>query len=53
MLVIQTSDEIIRWMNITEYLKNHGTDTKQVVFDGEAFTAPNIARMRNTLPGEG
>jgi len=34
MLVIRTSDGKIRWMNITEYLKRHGADTKQVVFEG-------------------
>lgn len=39
-------------MNITEYLKNHGTDTKQVVLKGEEFTASNVARMRNTLLGD-
>jgi len=51
MLVIRSSDGKIRWMNITEYLKRHGASTKQVVFEGEAFTAPNVALMRNRLLG--
>ena len=52
MLVIRSSDGKIRWMNITEYLGRHGADTKQVVFEGEAFTAPNVALMRNRVLGE-
>ena len=51
MLVIRTSDGKIRWMNITEYLQRHGVDTKQVVFEGEAFTAANVARMRDVVLG--
>ena len=51
MLVIRSSDGKIRWMNITEYLQHHGVGTKQVVFKGEAFTAPNVALMRNTILG--
>ena len=42
----------IRWMNITEHLKRHGANTKQVLFEGEAFTAPNVALMRNRMLGE-
>jgi hypothetical protein len=49
MLVIRTSDGQIRWMNVTDYLKRHGKDTKQIVFDGEPFTALNVARMRDRL----
>ncbi len=52
MLVIRTSDGKIRWMNITEYLQRYGVDTKQVVFEGEAFTAGNVALMRNRLLGD-
>lgn len=36
----------------TEYLQRHGTDTKQVVVEGEAFTAPNVAQMRNRMLGD-
>jgi hypothetical protein len=52
MLVIRSSDGKIRWMNITEYLRRHGADTKQVVFEGEAFTAANVALMRNRILGD-
>ena len=30
MLVIRASDGQIRWMNVTDYLKKHGTATKQI-----------------------
>ncbi len=43
MLVIRTSDGQIRWMNVTDYLKKRGTATRQIVFEGEAFTAINVA----------
>jgi GTPase SAR1 family protein len=53
MLVIRTSDGVIRWMNITEYLKRateHRTKTvKQVVFDGEPFNAYTVRRLRDRL----
>jgi len=52
MLVIRSADGKIRWMNITEYLRRHGVDTKQVVFEGEPFTAGNVALMRNKVLGE-
>nr|QNO48683.1 hypothetical protein AMAKCJMG_00017 [Methanosarcinales archaeon ANME-2c ERB4] len=45
MLVIRTSDDEIRWMNVTEYLQEHGTATKQIVFDGEPFTALNVVGL--------
>jgi hypothetical protein len=44
MLVIRTSDGEIRWMNVTDYLKKHGSVTKQIVFEGEPFTALNVAK---------
>jgi len=49
MLVIRTSDGKIRWMNVTNYLRKHCKDTKQVIFDGEPFTAPNVAKMRDRI----
>jgi small GTP-binding protein len=49
MLVIRTSDGEIRWMNITDYLKRKGPDTKQVEFDGEHFTADSLCRLRKRL----
>lgn len=44
--VMRTSDGQIRWMNVTAYLKRHGTATKEMVFEGEPFTGLNVARMR-------
>ncbi len=49
MLVIRTSDGKIRWMNVTEHLKKHGTETKQIIFEGEPFTAPNLVKFRDSL----
>ncbi len=49
MLVIRTSNGQIRWMNVGEYLKQRGTQTKQIVFDGEPFTAQNVWRLRDRL----
>jgi len=37
MLIIHTSDGKIRWMNVTDYLLEHGKDTKQIVFQGGAL----------------
>lgn len=51
MLVIRTSDGKIRWMNITDYLKRHGRNSKRIVFKGEPFTAMNILGMRERVLG--
>ena len=47
MLVIRTSDGEIRWMDVSAYLKEHGPETTQIVFDGEPFTAESVLRMRD------
>jgi hypothetical protein len=52
MLVIRTSDGQIRWMNVTDYLKRHGKETKQIVFDGEPFTAQSVWAMRDRVLAE-
>ncbi len=49
MLVIRTSDGQIRWMNVTEYLKKQGKVARQIVFDGEPFTAASLWRMRDRV----
>lgn len=49
MLVVRTSDGKIRWMDVTDYLRRHGEKTKQVVFDGEPFTALSVVRLRDRL----
>ena len=51
MLMIRTSDGQIRWMNVTEYLKKQGKAVKQIVFDGEPFTAASLWRMRHRVLG--
>lgn len=52
MLVIRTSDGKIRWMNVSAYLERHGAEgkqVKQIVFEGEDFTAPNLQKLRDSL----
>ena len=49
MLVIRTSDGVIRWMNVTDYLQKQSKAVKQIVFDGEPFTATNLWRMRERV----
>jgi hypothetical protein len=36
-------------MNATEYLKKHGTETRQIVFEGEPFTALNVLHLRDKI----
>lgn len=51
-LVIRTSDNNIRWMNVTDYLRRHsvgGKSVKQVTFNGEPFTATHLRMMRDGL----
>ncbi|MEH1858851.1 MAG: DUF4365 domain-containing protein, partial [Nostoc sp.] len=49
MLVIRTSDQQIRWMNVSDYLAKHGKRKRQIEFDGEPFTALNLVNQRNRL----
>ncbi len=42
MLVIRGSDKSIRWMNVTDYLEQHGPETKRIAFEGEPFTAISV-----------
>jgi len=49
MLVIRTSDGQIRWMNVTDYLKRHGKNVKQIEFQGEPFSALSVIRLRDKL----
>lgn len=49
MLVIRTSDGVIRWMNVTDYLKERGPGrVGSIVFEGESFTASNVLRLRDS-----
>ncbi|HKS41034.1 MAG TPA: TIR domain-containing protein [Blastocatellia bacterium] len=49
MLAIRASGGQILWMNVTDYLKQHGKNAKQIIFDGEPFTALNVVRLRDRL----
>jgi small GTP-binding protein len=49
MLVIRTSDNQIRWMNVSDHLKRHGRDARQIIFEGEPFTALSVVRLRDRL----
>jgi WD40 repeat protein/GTPase SAR1 family protein len=52
MLVVRAAGGEIRWMNVTEYLKRHGAKTRQVVFEGEPFTALSLVRLRDKVFGQ-
>ena len=49
MLVIRSSDGKIRWMNVSEYLRKSRGQVKQIVFEGEPFTALNLRRLGDRL----
>lgn len=46
LLVILNSSGQIRWMNVTEYLQRPGTNSRQIEFQGEPFTAESVKKMR-------
>jgi GTPase SAR1 family protein len=49
MLVIRNQDGQIRWMNVTDYLQRYGKATRQIIFDGEPFTALSLVKLRDRL----
>ena len=52
MLVIRTSDGLIRWMDVSAYLKEKGSGEKllkQVVFSGERLDVESILRWREKV----
>jgi small GTP-binding protein len=52
MLVIRTSDTLIRWMNISEFLQSKGkTAVKKIIFEGETFSALSLQKMRDRILG--
>ncbi len=55
MLVIRTSDGRIRWMDVRAYLQREhdaGREVKQIVFNGEPFTAVTVRAMRDKVLGK-
>ena len=51
MLVIRNSEGLIRWMNVTEYLRANTVagkpQSKEIRFEGEHFTAKSVRKMRD------
>lgn len=43
------ADGTNRRMDVSDHLKRRGAARRQVVFDGEPFTAPSVARLRDGL----
>jgi hypothetical protein len=51
-LVICDAEEVIRWMNVTSYLRGRREGqraSRQIVFDGEKLDASTLGRMRDTF----
>jgi hypothetical protein len=42
MLVVRNSSGNIRWMDVREYVKQHGQSSRQIVFRGEDFTPVSV-----------
>jgi len=54
MLVIRTSDGVIRWMDVSAYLKREsagGKVVKQIIFEGERFDAASVREWRKRMLG--
>jgi small GTP-binding protein len=51
MLVIRNSENQIRWMNITKYLKNKKKDKRTIIFEGEPFSALSLVKIRDEVLG--
>ena len=51
-LVHRRSDGVIRWMNVSEYLrKRKDKEKKQIVFEGEPFTVYTLRKLRDEYLG--
>jgi len=51
-LVVRTSDEEIRWMNVTPYLEERpDKESRQIVFEGERLDAEAVRRVRDEVVG--
>jgi WD40 repeat protein/GTPase SAR1 family protein/DNA-directed RNA polymerase subunit RPC12/RpoP len=51
MLVLRDGEGAIRWMNVTDYLRQQQEAQKQIVFEGEPFDALSVVRMRDVVLG--
>jgi hypothetical protein len=55
MLVVRTSDGRIRWMDVRADLQREhdaGREVKQIVFNGDPFTAVTVRTMRDKVLGK-
>jgi hypothetical protein len=52
MLVMRAADGQIQWMDVSEYLKWQDKVAKQVIFEGEPFTALSLVRLRDRVLSE-
>ena len=54
MLVIRRSDGVIRWMDVSAYLRENrnedGEPVREIVFKGEPLVAQNVRSLRDRLP---
>jgi hypothetical protein len=56
MLVIRTSDGVIRWMDVSDYLRREsraGKPITQIIFDGERLDVMSVRRLRERALGRG
>jgi len=53
MLVVRSSDGIVRWMNIREYLQRESTGShnavRRIVFTAERFDVMSVRRWRDRV----
>lgn len=52
LLVIRNSDGVIRWMDVSEFLRkasNFMDPVRQLIFEGEAFDVASVRRWRNRM----
>jgi len=50
-LVVKTSDERIRWMNLSQALKQQKKRSNQIVFTGTEFTRESLLKLRDQVLG--
>jgi hypothetical protein len=52
LLVIRNSDGVIRWMDVSDFLRkasNFMDPVRQLIFEGEAFDVASVRRWRNRM----
>jgi hypothetical protein len=51
MLVIRNSNGCIRWMDVREYVKQHGQSNQQIIFQGGNFTPQTVHALAEKILG--